>query len=163
MALQTSGTISIGDLRTEFGDTGSSSLSEFYRGEGLVPATTTTTTTTYEPGPGTSNYYYSLTSPLYGWVEDEYFPYTVYIYWNDAVITSFTQSYQGEISVDTYGGWTYVRFSIPTDTNVNIGDGTTYSVYQIRRQQSTTTVTDINTSVPTSGTISLSNFYGATA
>lgn len=159
MALQTSGPISLLDLQNEFGGSNPISISEYYRGGGLVPATTTTTT--YEPGPGTSNYYYSLTSPLYGWVEDEYFPYTVYIYWNDAVITSFTQSYQGEISVDTYGGWTYVRFSTPTDTNVNIGDGTTYSVYQIRRQQSTTT--DINTSVPTSGTISLSNFYGATA
>lgn len=159
MALQTSGPISLLDLQNEFGGSNPISISEYYRGGGLVPATTTTTT--YEPGPGTSNYYYSLTSPLYGWVEDEYYPYTVYIYWNDAVITSFTQSYQGEISVDTYGGWTYVRFSIPTDTNVNIGDGTTYSVYQIRRQQSSTT--DINTSVPTSGTISLSNFYGATA
>ena len=31
MALQTSGAISIGDLRAEFGDTGTSSLSEFYR------------------------------------------------------------------------------------------------------------------------------------
>lgn len=159
MALQTSGTISIGDLRTEFGDTGSSSLSEFYRGGSLVPATTTTTT--YEPGPGTSNYNYSLTSPLYGWLEDEYYPYTVYIYWNDSVITSFTQSYAGEISIDTYGGWTYVRFSSPTATGVNIGDGTTYSIYQIRRQQSSTT--NINTGVPTSGTISLSDFYGATA
>ena len=159
MALQTSGPISLLDLQNEFGGSNPISISEYYRGGGLVPATTTTTT--YEPGPGTSNYYYSLTSPLYGWVEDEYYPYTVYIYWNDAVITSFTQSYQGEISVDTYGGWTYVRFSSPTATNVNIGDGTTYSVYQIRRQQSTTT--DINTSVPTSGTISLSNFYGATA
>lgn len=41
MALQTSGTISIGDLRNEFGDTGSSSLSEFYRGGSLVPDTAT--------------------------------------------------------------------------------------------------------------------------
>jgi len=163
VALQTSGAISIGDLRTEFGDTGASSLSEFYRGGSLVPATTTTTTITYQPGPGTSNYNYSLTSPLYGWLEDEYFPYTVYIYWNNAVITTFTQSYQGQISSDTYGGWTYYRFSIPTTTGVNIGDGTTYSVYQIRRQQSSTTTTNINTSVPTSGTISLSDFYGATA
>ena len=41
MTLQTSGMISIGDLRTEFGDTGSSSLSEFYRGGSLVPDTGT--------------------------------------------------------------------------------------------------------------------------
>lgn len=163
MALQTSGPISIGDLRTEFGDTGSSSLSEFYRGGSLVPATTSTTT--YEPGPGTSNYNYSLASPLYGWVEDEYpnedLLYTVFIYWNDSLIATFGQDYQGQISTNTVGGWTYVRFSSPTATGVNIGDGTTYSVYQIRRQQSSTT--NINTGVPTSGTISLSDFYGATA
>ena len=36
MALQTSGAISIGSLRGEFGDTGSSSLSEFYRGGSRV-------------------------------------------------------------------------------------------------------------------------------
>lgn len=163
MALQTSGAISLLDLQNEFGGSNPISISEYYRGGGLVPATTTTSTTTYEPGPGTSNYYYSLTSPLYGWVEDEYFPHTVYIYWNDSVITTFDQNYQGEISQDTYGGWTYFRFSIPTATGVNIGDGTTYSVYQIRRQQTTTTTIDINTGVPTSGTISLSDFYGATA
>jgi len=41
VALQSSGAISIQDLKTEFGDTGSSSLSEFYRGGGLVPNTGT--------------------------------------------------------------------------------------------------------------------------
>ena len=38
MALPTNGTISIGSLRNFFGDTGSSSLSEFYRGSALVPS-----------------------------------------------------------------------------------------------------------------------------
>jgi hypothetical protein len=41
VALQSSGAISLGDLKTEFGDTGSSSLSEFYRGGSLVPNTGT--------------------------------------------------------------------------------------------------------------------------
>lgn len=41
MALQSSGAISLQDLKTEFGDTGSSSLSEFYRGGSLVPNTGT--------------------------------------------------------------------------------------------------------------------------
>lgn len=43
MALQSSGPISLGNLKTEFGDTGSSSLSEFYRGGSLVPNTGTNT------------------------------------------------------------------------------------------------------------------------
>ena len=160
MALQTSGAISLLDLQNEFGGSNPISISEYYRGGGLVPATTTTSTTTYEPGPGTSNYYYSLSSPLYGWAEQESYPYTVTIYWNNTAITSFNQSYPGELSQDTYGGWTYFRFSSPTDTNV-LNGGVYYSIYQIRRQQTTTTTTDINTGVPTSGTISLNDFYGA--
>ena len=41
MALQTSGAISMNDIRTEFGDTGSIALSECYKGGGIVPATIT--------------------------------------------------------------------------------------------------------------------------
>ena len=56
MALQSSGAISIGSLRSEYGDDGSSSLSEFYRGGARVVSSVTTTvstaysyyTTTYE-------------------------------------------------------------------------------------------------------------------
>lgn len=39
MALQSSGTISMDDIRTEFGDTGSIALSECYRGGSIVPST----------------------------------------------------------------------------------------------------------------------------
>ena len=159
MALQTSGTISINDLRAEFGDSGSSSLSEFYRGGGLVPATETTTT--YDPGPGTTDYEYSLTSPLYGWVQDESSPYTNYLYWNDVEFVQFTDSAFNATSSYTHtDGWTYIRDSSPSATGIDLGD-IIVSVFQIRRQQSTTT--NINTGVPTSGTISLDDFYGATA
>jgi hypothetical protein len=41
MALQTSGQITIDDLRTEFGVTGRRPLSDFYRGGGIVPDTPT--------------------------------------------------------------------------------------------------------------------------
>lgn len=41
MALQASGTISISDIATEFGGTAPHSLSEYYRGGGLVPDTGT--------------------------------------------------------------------------------------------------------------------------
>lgn len=157
MALPTSGTISINDLRVEFGDSGSSSLSEFYRGGGLVPATATTTT--YEPSSTTYNY--SLTSPQYGWVQNESSPFTVYLYWNDVELVQFADSSFGATSSYTHtDGWTYIRTASPSATGIDLGD-IIVSVFPIRRQQTTTT--DINTSVPTSGTISLSNFYGATA
>lgn len=157
MALPTSGTISINDLRVEFGDSGSSSLSEFYRGGGLVPATTSTTT--YEPSATT--YYYSLTSPLYGWVQEESSPFTIYLYWNDVELVSFSDSSFGATSSYTHAdGWTYIRDASPGATGIDIGTAFV-TVWPIRRQKTTTT--NINTSVPTSGTISLSNFYGATA
>lgn len=161
MALPTSGTISINDLRVEFGDSGSSSLSEFYRGGGLVPATQTTSTTTYEPSATT--FEYSLVSPLYGWVQDESSPFTIYLYWNNVELVQFTDSSFGATSSYTHtDGWTYVRASSPSATGIDLGD-IIVSVFPIRRQKTTTTVININTGVPTSGTISLSNFYGATA
>ena len=159
MALPTSGTISINDLRAEFGDSGSSSLSEFYRGGGLVPATETTTT--YDPGPGTTDYEYSLTSPLDGWVQDRSSPYTNYLYWDDVEFAQFTDSDFNVTSSYTHtDGWTYIRKSTPTSDPIDLGD-IIVSVFEIRRQQSTTI--NINTDVPTSGTISLNDFYGATA
>ena len=161
MALPTSGTISINDLRVEFGDSGSSSLSEFYRGGGLVPSTQTTSTTTYEPSATT--FEYSLVSPLYGWVQDEGSPFTIYLYWDNVELVQFTDSSFGATSSYTHtDGWTYVRASSPSATGIDLGD-IIVSVFPIRRQKTTTTVININTGVPTSGTISLSNFYGATA
>jgi hypothetical protein len=161
VALPTSGTISINDLRVEFGDSGSSSLSEFYRGGGLVPSTQTTSTTTYEPSATT--FEYSLVSPLYGWVQDESSPFTIYLYWNNVELVQFTDSSFGATSSYTHtDGWTYVRASSPSATGIDLGD-IIVSVFPIRRQKTTTTVININTGVPTSGTISLSNFYGATA
>ena len=161
MALPTSGTISINDLRAEFGDSGSSSLSEFYRGGGLVPSTQTTSTTTYEPSATT--FEYSLVSPLYGWVQDESSPFTIYLYWDNVELVQFTDSSFGATSSYTHtDGWTYVRASSPSATGIDLGD-IIVSVFPIRRQKTTTTVININTGVPTSGTISLSNFYGATA
>ena len=145
MALPSSGTITMGQLRTEFGDTGTSSLSEFYRGGSLVPSTTTV----YEPSATT--FESSLTPPEYGWVEDLSSPYDVQIFWNGADSGSLAGTGSSETTW-VYNGWTYTKGAF-------VYDGGTYYVYQIRREQ----VQSINTGVPTSGTISLSDFYGATA
>ena len=45
MAIQSSGTISMDDIRTEFGDTGSIALSECYRGGSIVPSSLSDTAT----------------------------------------------------------------------------------------------------------------------
>ena len=160
MALQTSGAISLLNLQNEFGGSNPINLSEYYRGGGLVPSTASTTT--YEPGPTSGNFSAaSLSAPLNGWAQDQNSPYTVRIFWNnDTQVTQFNGAEFGDPFSYTTGGWTYVRSGTASFTNIPFA-GSSYTVWPIRRQQ--TTVTNINTSVPSSGTISLSNFYGATA
>ena len=55
MALQASGTISISDLVTEFGGTAPHSLSEYYKGGGLVPSTKTVTDKAAASSSGTTS------------------------------------------------------------------------------------------------------------
>jgi hypothetical protein len=70
MALQTSGAISINNLRTEFGDTpGSDSLSEYYRGGAYVPNITQNNSI---PTGGTirlSNFYGAVSAEPIPWVD----------------------------------------------------------------------------------------------
>jgi len=164
MALQTSGAISLSDLQSEFGGSNPISINEYYRGGTYVPSTSTTTTTTYQPGPGSTNFAAaSLSSPLNGWAQRQDSPYTVRIFWNsDTQLVEFSGTALGIPSSYTTGGWTYYRSSTAAFTNVPFA-GANYYVWSIRRQQTTTSGTNINTSVPTSGQISLSNFYGGTA
>ena len=161
MALQTSGAISFLNLQNEFGGSNPISISEYYRGGGLVPSTRTTYVTTYEPASGFTEV--SLLTPLNGWAQRQDSPYTVRIFWNsDTQVVEFSGADLGIPSSYTTGGWTYYR-----DTNATLTDipfaGANYNVWEIRRQQTTSTLVNINTSVPTSGQISLNNFYGATA
>lgn len=55
MAIQSSGTISMDDIRTEFGDTGSIALSECYRGGSIVPSSLSDTATAGSTSASTNN------------------------------------------------------------------------------------------------------------
>jgi len=147
MTLPSSGTISIGDLRTEFSGPTLSSMSDYYRDGGYVPSTGTSR----EPATG---YNFSLTSPQYVWTVDTYYAAYgstgVFITWNG--INVFSQYYSYPPSSVTVSGSTYYTGTYQS----NAGAVYYYSLYR-------TTTGDINTGVPTSGTISLSDFYGATA
>ena len=55
MALQTSGAISMDNIRTEFGDTGSIALSECYKGGSIIPASLSATATAGSPSASTNN------------------------------------------------------------------------------------------------------------
>ena len=64
MAIPASGAVSIGDLATEFGGSAPHSLSEYYRGGGLVPSTkqdTVTASSTSSSTSGTTNRGYPTT------------------------------------------------------------------------------------------------------
>lgn len=143
--LQSSGAISIADLNSFFPGSGTS-MSNFYRGGGRVPSTKTVTTR--EPSSG------SLYDGGNQWYWRSYDSVTVVVF-GGGVQGTLGQS-SGSITSLTFGSWTYYRDSfVGDDGNKN---GPTY-YYRIFRQQSTTT--SINAAIPSSGAISLSQFYGA--
>lgn len=138
--LQSSGQIAVLDLANAFGGSAPHSMSEYYRGGGLVPSTLR------DPTSGT---YYSLSVPTYFWyVDTSGSPDYLYIEYNNTVVVSSVAVASGTTSY-TSGGYTYYRGAF----QYNDGYGGDY--YAFHREQS------VNTSVPTSGMISLSNFYNA--
>lgn len=143
MALPSSGAISLLALQNEYGGSSPISLSEYYRNGAYVP--NSITSTVREPSSG--EYY---TNGSYMWVcyagtANE----TILLYWAGADLGA---PYGFYTSV-TIGGYTYYRGSFRETTKIPSWD-----YYGIYRTSSSTIY--VNQSVPTSGTISLSNFYG---
>lgn len=139
--LHSSGAISFSQLQSHFGGGNPISMSEYYRNGSYVPSIyteTTTTTTTQGPTYTSTTKWYVLGA-------------SSYLTWsgsNKGTISSTALSH-------TTGGWTYYRDSY--DSTDGYG-----SNYKIRRSQSSssTTTTNINTGIPSSGTISMNQFYG---
>lgn len=153
-ALQGSGPISIANLNSHFGGSGTS-LSSFYRGGGRVPATRSTPIEVREPASGES---YNGSAPSYYWTNihstfNDAYMYTV-IVWAGANIIDPGYAMQATASY-TSGGVTYYR---GTKMSPMFATNTSYAIYRI---YPSTTVTNINLNVPASGQISLSQFYGA--
>lgn len=146
-----SGAISLGNIADVMGGTTPHSMSEYYRNGGLVPSTKTgsvRTPTTGEYGTHTgapansyaSYYFYTTTAGATVW-------------WNGVNVFSsfagggpFTQVTPAGSTITYYRGAALA--GAPADT---------YSVYRI---DSAGTV-NINGNIPTSGQISIGNFYGA--
>lgn len=150
--VQSSGAVSIGDLQTQLGGSSPASMSEYYRGGSYVPATRTTTVT---EGP----YWrpHSYTSGRYEW--DTYggsYPNGTYlqIWWANVNIVFVTNG-PGYTSYTT-GGYTYYRGTYRGVISAGYDSWWSWEVYRTY-----TTTTSINTSVPSSGTISMNQFYGA--
>jgi len=147
--LQTSGVISIASLTSFFPGSGGAAMSNFYRGGGRVPSTKTVTVR--EPSP--PGEYYSFNHIF--WYTTG-FDYSLYLKWNgiwvlwDAVGAGSATSY-------SVGGFTYVRGALNWDNTGYGGDGSrSYGIWRFSFVNQA-----INTGIPSSGQISLSNFYGA--
>lgn len=139
MALHTTGPISLGDIQSFFGGANPAAISEYYKNGAYVPSTINSSLGPY-------------------WVNDQYEYKQVgsltTIIWNSVTILSATDI--GLASSYSSGGYTYYRGSLQETITPYIGP-IQYS-YQVTRTGSTT----VNASIPTSGTISFSNFYGGT-
>ena len=140
--MPSSGAISFDDLRTQLGPGSgatSVSFSSYYRGGSYVPST------------GTSGPYSTLSAPVYYWLNESYYGTIVNteIWWNGSMV------YQGSTTATSYvdGSDTYTR---PTGSFYSYGSPDDFfSFYAVSK------TSPKNTGVPTSGTISLSNMYGA--
>lgn len=140
MTLQTSGAISLSQIQSEFGGSNPISMSEYYRDGSYVPSTITGSA-------GSWSSYTGTLSPAYYWQS------TGSLYWNGTYIGGWDGS--GTFSS---GGYDYQRSSTSFYDGYNKFVGT-ISHYSVRRRTSGTTIT-VNSNVPTSGTISMNNFYG---
>ena len=154
MALQSSGAISLANLQSEYGGSNPISMSEYYRNGGLVPNSISST------GPGSyTSYQYSRNST----------DWNVYIfgsiYWGGSTIVANSLNIGTTTTTFSTGGYDYQRGSLQETVTTSGGKFTvTYFHYSVRRRlSSVTTTTSVNQSVPTSGQISLSQFYGGRA
>lgn len=149
--LQSSGPISIGDLNTFFPGSGTA-MSNFYRGGGRVPSTKTVVTR--EPASG-----FLYGEHTYGWQLPNAFVGTpsIWIRWNGVFVVS---SIPSPGSSYTIGNITYYQGpTLEAFSNGNQPHGVKVDIYNIYRE--VTATPSINTGIPTSGQISLNQFYGA--
>lgn len=142
--LPSSGPLSINDIAGVMGGSAPHSLSEYYLGGGLVPSTKTVTVR--EP---TSGEFYTLGTYAFNDIGTA----STAVYWGGLIasgLPSGTSSYSS-------GGYTYYRGSYQETT----GGGYVPFDYWYGIYRTSESTVPINTTVPTSGVISISNFYGA--
>jgi hypothetical protein len=143
--LASSGAISIGTLNSFFSGSGTS-MSNFYRGGARVPSTRIVAITVSE-GP----FYQQV---VYDWAVE--YGFGTRAYWAGTYLGALVSDFDS--TSFTSGSTTYFRGAFQVQTTIS---EVTIDHYAIRREYPGTTTQAINTGVPSSGTISLSNFYGA--
>lgn len=175
MTLQTSGSISLSELASEFGGSAPHSLSEYYRGGANVPTTITTGVaqgnfSAYQGNvTGATGMTGTVTSVNYFW--------KVQLLSSSAVWNGVSKPNTNPIEVGvgltgpadqtlflSNDGFEYQRgpligtFLVPSTSPGFVFNA---NLYQVRRRQAaTTTTTTVNTGIPSSGQVSLTDFYG---
>ena len=173
MTLQTSGSISISDLVSEFGGSAPHSLSEYLRGGANVPTTITTgvaqgSFSAYQGNTtGATGATGVVTSVNYFW---KVLIFTSSAVWNgvnkpNTNPTEFSSVFSNAGTQTLFlsdDGFEYERgpfvgnFTFPSSGIAFPG-----SLYQVRRRQvATETTTTVNASIPSSGQVSLTDYYG---
>ena len=144
MALQGSGAISLSQVQSEFTGANPISMSEYYRGGSYVPTSVGGAAGAWSGYTGTTSYTFRYSS----------FNIT-YIYWAGALIGSVG----GNITNRIIGSYEYNRGSQFNYVAGTKNDPESFTFYAIRRRTTATSVT-VNTGIPASGAISMSQFYG---
>tara|TARA_B100001057_G_scaffold137074_1_gene136708 strand:- start:875 stop:1315 length:441 start_codon:yes stop_codon:yes gene_type:complete len=142
MTLQSSGAITLAQVQTEYGGSNPVSMSEYYRDGSYVDSTGAYTAYDYDRTGSDTTYWLFLDVPSGN---------DVYVYWNNSLVASFNGN-SGTTNYTT-GGYEYNRGTLQSTEGG--GYAPTERYYQVRRRQ-----TGINSSVPTSGAISMDDFYG---
>ena len=145
MALHTSGAISLSQVQGEFGGSNPISMSEYYRGGSYVPTTVGGAAGSYSSYQGSlPNYYWEDTAGGF-----------LSLKWNGSTV------YNGSNSATTItaSGYDYNRGTLFNSSGGGKGGGPTTNYYRIRRRTTASTTT-VNTGIPSSGTISMNQFYG---
>ena len=141
MTLQTSGAISLSQVQSEFGGSNPIGMNEYYRGGSFVGTVGSYT-----------SYQYDLTAPdRYYWVFADVSGNDTTIFWNNSAVARF--QWKRGTTNHTAGGFEYNRGTLQLTEGGGFAPLVRY--YQVRRR-----ATGINSSIPTSGTISMDDFYG---
>lgn len=139
--LPSSGAISINSIKSLFGGPASPSLANYYRGGAYIPATKSVTVTEGE--------YYNINT----WYWNQLSSAQIIIKWNN------TQIFNGNGNFTSYSSGGYIYYRGTFRQTVYPYTGPYSSFYGVYRTYVSTV--NINTGIPSSGQISLSQFYGA--
>jgi hypothetical protein len=162
--LQSSGAISIANIKNLFGGPASPSMANYYRGGSYIPSTKTVSSIVYEPPNGST--FYGVTPKLtngYYWIGGLYqavwFSFnTRSLWWNGSNLMSNIADATTSVTI---GAYTYYKGTDLAYSTYNTSCYCYQNGWYVRRTSGGSSTVSINTGIPASGQISMNQFYGA--